>query len=89
MGRRWDGYVSIDPHSHWSFAHIGSAIMDASRRSTSSNTFAAEGEFEGIVRSQPTHPPVNATDFEPMPAFMAQLQVQNVDHVRVVAIPKV
>jgi hypothetical protein len=85
MGRRWDGHVGIDGSREWDFSGIGTAIMEASRRSTATRTLAAEGEFEGIVHARPRQAPVN--DFGPMPRYVAMLEVETVDHVRLVEIP--
>lgn len=85
MGRRWDGHVGIDMSREWDLSGIGSAIIEASRRSTATRRLAAEGEFEGIVRARPRPAPLN--DVNPMPRYFAVLQVEKVDHVRLVDLP--
>lgn len=87
MGRRWDGYVGIDQSREWNSSGIATAILEASRRSTTSRTLAAEGEFEGIIHARLRPRPLN--DVGPMPEFVAMIEVTNVDHVRLVAVAAV
>ena len=82
MGRRWDGHVGIDGSREWDFSGIGAAIIEVSRRSTATRRLAAEGEFEGIVHARPRPTPLNAVG--PVPRYFAMLQVEKVDHVRLV-----
>jgi hypothetical protein len=88
MWRRWDGKVAIDQNKGGAdFSAVDAAVMEARRRSTDTRWFAAEGEFEGILRARSRVGPRNAP--EPMPVFVAMIEVGQVDHVRLVEIPVV
>ncbi|TMJ19435.1 MAG: hypothetical protein E6G92_06545 [Alphaproteobacteria bacterium] len=66
-------------------SEVDRAIMDSRRLSTATRTLAAEAEFEGIIRALP-----NAARNDPRvprPAFEATIQVERVDHVRLIEVP--
>ena len=87
IDRSQGGSIAIDRNSARNSAEIGPIVMEANRRSTPSQTFAAEGQFEGVLRARPNPAPANARDFGPVPALVAILEVANVDHVRLVVLP--
>ena len=88
MWRTWGGKVWIDDNSSGEdFSAVDAAAMEASRRSTATRWFAAEAEFEGIVRAHRSVVPRNAA--LPVPEFVAMFELEKVDHVRLVEIPVV
>jgi len=88
MWRQWGGKVLI-AHDRGVdyFLEVGPAVMEARRRSTATRGFAAEAEYEGIIRALRPEVPRNAT--VPVPGFVIVIEVEKVDHVRLVEIPVV
>jgi len=84
-GRWCDFNIGIDQRREWSFSGIDLAIMDSRRLSSATRTFAAEGEFEGIIRATPNA--MRNDPRVPRPAFIAIIEVEKVDHVRRIEVP--
>jgi hypothetical protein len=86
MWRTRDGKVWIDDNKGGGdFSTVDATVMEARRRSTATRTFAAEAEFEGIVRAQ--RQAIARNEIRPMAEFVAMIEVDKIDHVRLVEIP--
>jgi len=85
MQRRWDGKVYVDARGGWNVSEIENAVMEARRRSTATRQFAAQGDFEGVVRATRRGTPRNVT--ETIPEFVPMFEVEKVEHVRLVEFP--
>ena len=85
MWRGWDGKVGLDHRNEWDFSVTGPVVSEARRRSTATRSFAAEAEFEGVVRAQRRVAPRNETG--PAPEFEAMFQIESMNHLRLVEIP--